>query len=307
MAKKNSGLGRGLDAIFLDNALEENVVGGENKITMLKLSMIDPNSDQPRKFFDKTALEELSESIKENGLLQPIIVREHNGRYQIIAGERRFRASKLAELKEIPAVILDRDDRKTAELSLIENIQREDLNPIEEAMAYRALITQFDITHEEVSAKIGKSRSAITNAMRLLELPEEVVNMIAMFDISAGHGRTLLGLKNAEMIIPLAHRAFEDGWSVRQLEEEVKKANKAKPKVEDDGEEELPVVDYFREMELKIQRHLGRVAKISGTGKKKCISLYYEDNEDLDELLKVICGEKFVSQEPEKDDSYILL
>ena len=140
MRKKNAGLGRGLDAIFLDNSLNDKAAGGENIITVLKLSMIDPKSDQPRKYFDKEALEELSESIKENGLLQPILVREYGeGRYQIIAGERRFRASKLAGLDEIPSIILDRDDRKVAEISLIENIQRENLNPIEEALAFRAL------------------------------------------------------------------------------------------------------------------------------------------------------------------------
>ena len=155
MRKKNSGLGRGLDAIFLDNSLDEKK-SGENIITVLKLSMIDPKRDQPRKFFDKEALEELASSIKENGLLQPILVREYGeGRYQIIAGERRFRASKLAELDEIPAIILDSDDRKVAELSLIENIQREDLNPIEEAMAFRALSDEYGLTQEELSERVG--------------------------------------------------------------------------------------------------------------------------------------------------------
>ena len=202
MRKKNSGLGRGLDAIFLENSLEKTTAGGENVITILKLSMIDPKSDQPRKYFDKEALEELASSIKENGLLQPILVREYGeGRYQIIAGERRFRASKLAELDEIPAIILDRDDRKVAELSLIENIQREDLNPIEEAMAFRALAEEYGMTQEELSERVGKSRSAIANSTRLLDLPEDVLEMVANGDISAGHGRTLLGLKNRENML----------------------------------------------------------------------------------------------------------
>ena len=296
MRKKNSGLGRGLDAIFLDNSLDDKKQNGENVITMLKLSMIDPKSDQPRKHFDKEALEELASSIKENGVLQPILVRECvEDRYQIIAGERRFRASKLAELDEIPAIILDKDDRKAAEIALIENIQREDLNPIEEAMAFKALAEEYGLTQEELSEKVGKSRSAIANSTRLLDLPDDILEMVANGDISAGHGRTLLGVKNRDNMLLLANKTVEYDFSVRQLEEEVKRINKLKP-VEDNVEEEeiLPVVDYLREMELKIQSHLGRVVKIKGNGKKKCVTLFYEDNEDLDELLKTICGDDFL-------------
>ena len=299
MRKKNAGLGRGLDAIFLDNSLNDKAAGGENIITVLKLFMIDPKSDQPRKYFDKEALEELSESIKENGLLQPILVREYGeGRYQIIAGERRFRASKLAGLDEIPSIILDRDDRKVAEISLIENIQRENLNPIEEALAFRALAEEYGLTQEELSEKVGKSRSAIANSTRLLDLPTDVLEMVANGDISAGHGRTLLGLKNRDNMLLLANKTVEFDLSVRQLEEEVKKMNKMKPVVEvEEEEEDLPYVDYFREMELKIQSHLGRVVKIKGTGRKKCLTLFYEDNEDLDELLKDICGKDFLDED----------
>ena len=297
MRKKNSGLGRGLDAIFLENSLEKTTAGGENVITILKLSMIDPKSDQPRKYFDKEALEELASSIKENGLLQPILVREYGeGRYQIIAGERRFRASKLAELDEIPAIILDRDDRKVAELSLIENIQREDLNPIEEALAFKALAEEYGLTQEELAEKVNKSRSAIANSTRLLDLPTEVLEMVANGDISAGHGRTLLGVKVRENMLLLANKVVEYDLSVRQLEEEVKKINKIKLVAEEEEEEELPVVDYFREMELRIQSHLGRVVKIKGSGKKKCVTLFYEDNEDLDDLLKTICGNDFLDE-----------
>ena len=297
MRKKNSGLGRGLDAIFLDNTLDEKS-GGENVITVLKISLVDPKRDQPRKYFDKDALEELASSIKEHGLLQPILVREYGeGRYQIIAGERRFRASKLAGLDEIPAVILDKDDRKVAELSLIENIQREDLNPIEEAMAFRALAEEYGMTQEELSERVGKSRSAIANSTRLLDLPEDVLEMVANGDISAGHGRTLLGLKNRENMLLLANKTVEFDLSVRQLEEEVKKMNNLKIKPDVDEEEELPIVDYFREMELKIQSHLGRVVKIKGKGRNKCITLFYEDNEDLDDLLKSICGSDFLDED----------
>ena len=296
MRKKNSGLGRGLDAIFLDNTLDEKS-GGENVITVLKISLVDPKRDQPRKYFDKDALEELASSIKEHGLLQPILVREYGeGRYQIIAGERRFRASKLAGLDEIPAVILDKDDRKVAELSLIENIQREDLNPIEEAMAFRALAEEYGMTQEELSERVGKSRSAIANSTRLLDLPEDVLEMVANGDISAGHGRTLLGVNQIENMILLANRVVEFDLSVRQLEEAVKLINKP-IKVEEEAEDEEPVyVDYFREMELRIQSHLGRRVMIKGKGRKKSLTLFYEDNEDLDELLKTICGEAFLEE-----------
>ncbi len=296
MAKKNSGLGRGLDAIFLDNTRtreEEKINTGVNS---LRISLVDPKTDQPRKYFDKEALEELASSIKENGLLQPILVREYGeGRYQIIAGERRFRACKLAGMAEIPAIILDKSDKAVAEIALIENIQREDLNPIEEAMAYKSLRTEYDMTQEELSERIGKSRSAIANTLRLLELPEEILLMVASRELSAGHARTLLGVRDPEDMLLLAQRAAEGDMSVRQLEDEVKKINKPK-KIKEENEEELPFVDYLREMELKIQRQLGRKAKIKDKGAKKTLTLFYEDNEDLDELLKTICGSDFLDE-----------
>ena len=296
MARKFNGLGRGLDAIFLDNSIEEEEIGGENKVSQIKLSMIDPKSDQPRKYFDKEALEELASSIAENGLLQPILVREYgDSRYQIIAGERRFRASKLAGLSEIPAIVLDKDDRKVAEIALIENIQREDLNPVEEAMAFRALIKEYDLTQEELSEKVGKSRSAIANTMRLLDLPDEILTMVAAGDLSAGHARTLLGVKDRDNMLILADKTIEFDYSVRQLEEEVKRINKPK-KPEPIEDEELPVVDYYREMELRMMSHLGRKVKIEGKGRKKSITLFYEDNEDLDELLTTICGKEFLEE-----------
>lgn len=294
MARKFNGLGRGLDAIFLDNALDEEA-SKENRVTAIKLSMIDPKSDQPRKYFDKAALEDLAASIAENGLLQPILVREYgDSRYQIIAGERRFRASKLAGLSEIPAIILEKDDRKVAEIALIENIQREDLNPVEEAMAFRALIRDYDLTQEELSEKVGKSRSAIANTMRLLDLPEEILTMVASGELSAGHARTLLGVKDRDNMIILADKTIELDFSVRQLEEEVKRINK--PKKPEREEEELPVVDYFREMELRMMSHLGRKVKIDGKGRRKSVTLFYEDNEDLDELLVTICGKEFLEE-----------
>ena len=296
--KKNSGLGRGLDAIFFDNTPQETPESKENKITVLKLSLVDPKSDQPRKYFDKEALEDLANSIVENGLLQPIVVREYgDGRYQIIAGERRFRACKLAGLSEIPAIILDRSDKSVAELSLIENIQREDLNPIEEAMGYKTLAEQYGMTQEEISLSVGKSRSAIANSMRLMDLPEPIITMVAAGELSAGHARTLLGVKDVEDMLVLAQIAAEEGMSVRRIEEEVKRINKKKPKKEEeDIDETTPLVDYNREIELRIQRHLGRKAKIQDKGKKKTLTLFYEDNEDLDELLKLLCGADFLDE-----------
>lgn len=293
--KKNSGLGRGLDAIFFDNTAPESA-SSENQIQKLRISLVDPKSDQPRKSFDRAALEELAASISQNGVLQPILVREYGeGRYQIIAGERRFRASKIAGLSEIPAIILDKDDRDVAEIALIENLQREDLNPIEEAMAFKSLAEDYGLTQEELSSRVGKSRSAVANALRLLDLPEEVLSMVASGELSAGHARTLLGLKHKEYVVPLAEKIQVNDLSVRAVEEEVKKLNKLKIDVEK-KEEELPVVDYFREMELRIQSHLGRKVKIEGKGRKKSVTLFYEDNEDLDELLKAICGEAFLSE-----------
>jgi ParB family chromosome partitioning protein len=290
--KKNAGLGRGLNAIFLENAINEETQNNENMVSHLKLSQIDPKSDQPRKHFDKEALEQLSASIMENGLLQPILVREYgDGRYQIIAGERRFRASKLAGLTEIPAIILERDDKKAAEIALIENIQREDLNPVEEALGYRSLADDYDMTQEEISIKVGKSRSAIANTLRLLDLPDEILTLVASGELSAGHARTLLGVKSRDNMILLAGRVVDFGLSVRQLEDEVKRINKP---VKVEVEKPLPIVDYFRELELRVQSHLGRRVKIEEKGRKKTITISYEDNEDLDELLRTICGEDFI-------------
>lgn len=295
MKKKNAGLGRGLDAIFLENALGAEETS--DQVQKLPLALIDPKSDQPRKTFGKESLETLAASIKEHGVLQPILVRATDrGRYQIIAGERRFRASKLAELEEIPAILLEKDDKAAAQIALIENIQREDLSPIEEALAYRSLIEEYGMTQEELSAKIGRSRSAIANMMRLLDLPDEILSLVADHSLSAGHARTLLGAKSRDDMLLLARRTIDFDLSVRQLEEEVKRANKAREKAAEEApdEEEEPIVDYFREMELRIQSSLGRKVKIDGRGRKKSITLFYEDNEDLDEIIKTLCGEDFL-------------
>ena len=291
MAKKNSGLGRGLDAIFLDNSLMEESAPKNEGVAKVKISLVDPKRDQPRKYFDKEALEQLAESIVENGLLQPILVREYGeGRYQIIAGERRFRASKLAGLSEIPAIILDKDDKNAAQIALIENVQRENLNPLEEAMAYKDLSENYGFTQEKLSEKIGKSRSAIANAMRLLDLPDEVLAMLRDSNISAGHARALLGLKDENDVIFLARKIESDGLSVRAVENAVKKLNS---KDEDEEIEQIKpesVVNYVKALEQKSMDELGRKVKIKADGKDKHIKIYYEDNEDLDILLKKILG-----------------
>lgn len=290
MAKKNNGLGRGLDAIFLDNAPAEKENSADT-VAHIKLSLIDPRSDQPRKHFDRDSLDELAASIRKNGLFQPILVREYGfGRYQIIAGERRFRAAKLAGLTEISAIVLEKDDEETAQIALIENIQREDLNPVEEAIAYRSLAEEYHMTQEALSEQVGKSRSAIANAMRLLDLPDDVLAMVADKRLSAGHARTLLGLRDREILPQLAERAIAGSWSVRQLEEEVRRANRPR-RIVLPKEEPMPIVDYFRELEIKVQSRLGRRVKIEEKGKSKTVTLFYEDNEDLDELLAAICGE----------------
>ena len=295
MAKKNSGLGRGLDAIFLDNTLTEEEKKSGEGVSKIKISLVDPKRDQPRKYFDKEALEELSASIAENGLLQPILVREYgDGRYQIIAGERRFRASKLAGLTEIPAIVLEKNDKDAAQIALIENIQREDLNPLEEALAYKSLAEEYNMTQEELSTKVGKSRSAIANSVRLLDLPEEILTLVAVGELSAGHARTLLGVKDRDDMILLAQRAVEEDLSVRVLEGLVKLANK--PKKPEVDEEAIPLVDYFRDLEIRVQTHLGRKVKIDGKGRKKSITLSYEDNEDLDEILALLCGKDFLNE-----------
>ncbi len=292
MAAKKSGLGRGLDSLFLDT-LEDDVK--KEGVQQLKISLIDPKSGQPRKTFDGEALAQLADSISAHGVLQPILVREIGGdRYQIIAGERRWRAAKLAGLGEIPAMILDKDELSVAQIALVENIQRENLNPIEEAMAFRSLADEYGMTQDELSRQVGKSRSAIANAIRLLELPEAVLKMVAAGDLSAGHARALLGLRDRDLIIVLAKRTVEESLSVREVEEAVKKANRP-AKVKPEPEPTFRV-DYVAELERKMMQGLGRKVKISAVGGKKSVSLYFEDNEDLEVLLRSIMGDEFVSE-----------
>ena len=287
------GLGKGLDSIFAENYIE-NTVKNEG-VQTLSIIDIEPKKDQPRKYFDEEALNELAESIKQHGLIQPIIVREVGGGfYQIVAGERRWRASKIAGLTEIPAIIIDADALKASELAIIENIQRENLNSYEEAQAYRSLMTQYNLTQEEVANKVGKSRSAIANTMRLLDLPEEVLEMLQASDISAGHARALLGLKDKEVIVDTAHKILIRSLSVRDTEDLVKKMNKLYDKTinnkeEDDNTDDL-VVDYAKDLERRAMSLTGKMIKIKNKGKMKSIEIEYVDNEDLEEILVKLCG-----------------
>lgn len=295
MAKKLSGLGRGIDAIFLENTPEESAPAGGK--TTLRLSQMEPKGNQPRKYFDTEALAQLAESISAHGVLQPILVRAvGDDRYQIIAGERRFRASKMAGLSEVPVIILDTTEEETAQIALIENIQREDLNPIEEAAAYRSLAEEFHLTQEEISTRIGKSRSAIANSVRLLDLPEGVRALVISGELSAGHARALLGLRDREDMLTLATFVAERGLSVRMTEAEVRRRNKKGSEIVTITPPEEQVVDYARELERRVMGALGRRVKLDNKKGKGCITFYYEDNEDLEAFLRGVCGENFFEE-----------
>ena len=292
MAKSRNGLGRDFLSLLDDNVLTNDKSGAA---TNLRISEVEPRSDQPRKTFLHESLEQLADSIAQFGVLQPIIVREStllSGTYEIIAGERRWRAAKMAGLSEIPAVILDGVDLKAAQVAVIENVQREDLNPLEEALAYDALIDRFGLTQEQVAKQVGKSRTAITNVLRLLQLPEEVLEFLRRGDISEGHARALLGLKNEAQMAPLAQKIAEKGLSVRDVERTVRLMNYEPGENEDEDDALTQRKVYMRDLEHRAVTILGRRVKILKTGKKKVVELAYSDDDDLEALLKTICGEE---------------
>ena len=300
MAKKLSGLGRGIDAIFLENTMESEQEQ-KNGSMKLRVSQMEPKGNQPRKYFDTEALAQLAESIAAHGVLQPILVRDIGGdRYQIIAGERRWRASKMAGLSEVPVVLLDSTEQEAAQIALIENIQREDLNPLEEAAAYKSLADEYHLTQEEISRQIGKSRSAIANSVRLLDLPEAARPHVASGELSAGHARALLGLRYTDDIVALAQVIIDRGLSVRMTEEEVKRWNRRRDMeqaAEDTAEEEKPqVVNYAKELENRIMASLGRRVKLDTKRGKSCITFFYEDNEDLEAFLRSVVGNDFFDE-----------
>ena len=295
---KMKGLGRDFQSLLFDNMVTSEKT---NAATTLRIADIAPRSDQPRKSFGLESLEQLADSIGQFGVLQPIIVRENpllQDSYEIIAGERRWRAAKMAGLNEIPAVILDGDELKTAQIAVIENVQREDLNPVEEAFAYKMLIDRFDLTQEQVAKQVGKSRPAVANALRLLDLPEEVLVLLKNGDLSAGHARALLGLNDEEKMPSLAQSIVEKDLSVREVERTIRLMNYQPEEVEDEEAGALTQRKaYMKDLEHRAVTVLGRRVKILKTNKKKVIELAYSDDEDLEALLKTICGEDFFAEE----------
>ena len=297
MAKSRNGLGRDFYSLLDDNILASDKTSAA---TNLRISEVEPRRDQPRKTFAPEALSQLADSIGQFGVLQPIIVRESTllaGTYEIIAGERRWRAAKMAGLSEIPAVILDGDDLKAAQVAVIENVQREDLNPVEEAMAYDALIDRFGLSQDQVAKQVGKSRSAVTNVLRLLDLPDEVLELLKNGDLTAGHARAILGLKNEEQMLSLAKRVVEKDLSVRDVEKTVRLMNYEPAALDEDEENELSQRKvYMKELEHRALGVLGRRVRILKSAKKKVVELSYSDDEDLEALLRSICGDKFFSE-----------
>lgn len=277
MAKKIGGLGRGLDAIMIDNSTEDG-----NKSLTLKISELEPNHNQPRKDFDEKALTELAESIKQHGLIQPILVRPlMGGGYQIVAGERRYRASRMAGLTEVPVTIRDLTDEETMQIALIENLQRENLNPLEEALGYQSLMEEYDLSQEEVAQAVGKSRPAVANTLRLLNLPKPVLELIKDGKISSGHGRALLALETDEEKIRIANQIVADDLSVRQVE----KLTKKKPEKQKEDTPE-PIVPYFTMVEQQLSENLGKKVKVTKQKGKKggILQIEFYSDEELKEL-----------------------
>ncbi len=282
MAVKKGGLGKGLGAIFMENESEDS-----NSTVTLKLSEIEPNREQPRRDFDDKALAELADSISQHGVLQPLLVRPIlGGGYQIVAGERRWRASRMAGVLEVPVVIRELSDHETMELALIENLQREDLNPIEEASGYRQLMDKFDMTQEEVSRVVGKSRPTVANALRLLNLPDNILELVSSGRISAGHARTLLSFKDEQELDKAAKIVTTQDISVRDLEKIAKKANKTV--LENNNQSNEKRLSYFDEVEIALKEHLARKIKINGNDKKGILEIEFYGKDDLQEIVKLL-------------------
>ena len=297
MAVKRGGLGKGLDSLIPETIkttpektkkkekVVEKVV--EKPVEMkVKLSMVGPNPEQPRKQFDEDALVELADSIKQFGVIQPLIVQEKNGFYEIIAGERRWRAAKLAGLKEVPVIVKDYSDLEIVEISLIENIQRENLNPIEEALAYKRLLNEFHLKQDEVAERVSKSRTAVTNSMRLLKLDERVQQMVIDDKLSTGHARALLGIEDPEQQYAAATRVFDEKLSVREVEKLVKKLQQGKP----EKKKEDPVHDFiYTDLEEKMKAAMGTKVSIHQNAKGKGkIEIEYYSREDLERIIDII-------------------
>lgn len=280
MAAKKGGLGRGLDALFADNSIEEIA---STSAVKLKIMDIEPNRDQPRKIFDEDALSELADSIAKHGVIQPLLVRPMpDGSYQLVAGERRWRASRMAGLTEVPVVIKELSDDEAMALALIENLQREDLNAIEEAQGIKALMDTLSLTQDEVAERVGKSRPAVANALRLLKLPDSVIALVSDGKLSPGHARALLGFKDEQDIIETADLIIEKGLTVRDVEKLVKKRNK-EPKAEKPAARRA---SYYDEVELALTDFLGRKVKVGTKPGKESgvLEIDFFDKDDLTRL-----------------------
>lgn len=277
------GLGKGLGALLGDFSDEPIEKSAYQKLPIYK---VEPNPDQPRHDFDEEELQALADSIEEHGIIQPLTVRElHNGYYQIIAGERRWRAARLANLAEVPVVIIEADDKKAMELALIENLQRQDLNPVEEALGYRSLMQDYGLTQEDAAKRVGKSRPTVANALRLLSLAPEVLEKVRDGSLSAGHARAVLSLKSEKKQLEATQKIIALGLSVRQAEMLCKNMSKEPVQIKD---EPVLKVDYVAECEKQLSKHLGRGVKIV-TGKKKGrFELEYYGEEDLQVLLDAL-------------------
>lgn len=283
MAMVKGGLGGGLDSLFEDNSAEVQV-----KKT-LRLSELEPNRSQPRKNFDETAIAALADSLREHGVLQPLLVRAlPNGNYQIVAGERRWRAARMAGLDEVPVIIKDLDDKEAAQIALIENLQREDLDPIEEAQGYRYLQDEHGMKQDEIARTVGRSRSAVANAMRLLRLPEEIQNMLIERTLTAGHARALLGFSDETLMLEAARRAAAGLLTVRAIERLAAAAEEKD--TEDDPAPRIP--SYYGEVEQALHERLGRKVQVQFKKNKGTLLLEFYDDDDLRTLAQLLSPEE---------------
>lgn len=295
MAVKRGGLGKGLDSLIPDTgktAEKEKKVKVVEKVVekpieiKLKINQVEPNREQPRKVFDEESLQELAESIKQFGVLQPLIVQQRKDYYEIIAGERRWRAAKLAGLKEVPVVIREMTDQEIVEISLIENIQRENLNPIEEAAAYKRLLTEFNLKQEEVAERVSKSRTAVTNSMRLLKLDERVQQMVIEGMLSTGHARALLAIEDNDLQFQMATKIYNEKLSVRDVEKLVKNLGKKKPEKKEENAQQAAV---FQDLEEKMKAALGTKVSINRKNDQKGkIEIEYYSMDELERLMEIL-------------------
>ncbi|MBQ6837202.1 MAG: ParB/RepB/Spo0J family partition protein [Clostridia bacterium] len=286
MAAKKTGLGRGFDAIMVDNSVEE--ISGNSGTFKVKLMDIEPNREQPRKQFDEEALSELADSISKHGVLQPLLVRPlTDGSYQLVAGERRWRASRMAGLTEVPVVVKDLTDSQVAELALVENLQRENLNPLEEANGYKELGEKFGYTQEQIAEVVGKSRSAVANSLRLLALPKSVAMLVSEGKLSMGHARALLSLEDEKMMSDLAKLIVANDLSVRETERLARNMKKDEPK----GKKAKKRNPFYDEAELALSDVLGRKVRITKSSKKGALEIEFFDDADLKKLLKIFDNE----------------